>query len=211
MDAAAQAALLALITKLAGRPEAEPFRRPVSWREEGLTDYPRIVKRPMDLDTLRRGLEAGAYASPAACLDDLQLIWDNCKLYNQDGSKIHKVARRLEEATRRAVDARFGPELRYGGNNPSFRLLEEQAEGDLAEELSYVEKARFAREAKQLGPAQLSELVERLRHRAPRAFHQLDGENYQIIVDFLPRQAFAELQSFLDEALRGQAKRAKQR
>lgn len=211
MDDRARAAVQAILARLGEKPEAEPFRRPVPWREEGLPDYPRVVKRAMDLETLARALAAGAYASPRQCLDDLQLIWDNCKLYNQEGSRIYKVARKLEELTRRLADEHFGAQLLYGQNNPSFRLLQEQREGDIAEELSYAEKARFSRDAKQLSPAQLSGLVELLQREAPRAFHALGEDNFEIVVDFVPRAAFAQLQRFLAEALRAQAKRAKPR
>lgn len=36
----------------------------------------------MDLGTVSKKLAAGKYRLVEECLDDLQLIWDNCKLYN---------------------------------------------------------------------------------------------------------------------------------
>lgn len=30
----------------------EPFRNPVPWRESELFDYPKIIKKPMDLSTV---------------------------------------------------------------------------------------------------------------------------------------------------------------
>lgn len=41
--------LLKVVCTFLARPESEPFRRPVDWKALGLTDYPAIVKRPMDL------------------------------------------------------------------------------------------------------------------------------------------------------------------
>ena len=41
-----------------------------------------IVKKPMDLGTVKKNLSASKYTSVKKALDDIQLIWDNCKLYN---------------------------------------------------------------------------------------------------------------------------------
>lgn len=206
-----QAALREIIAAVAEKPEAEPFRFPVPWREERLFDYPKIIKRMMDLNTLSQNLSAGAYLTPGQCLDDLQLVWDNCKLYNQEMSKIYKLARKLEDYTRVLVNMCFGSDLVYGQNNASFQLLQEQADADILDEPSYEEKAAFARAAKQLEPTQLGELVEFLRARAPRAFVQIDAENYQIIADFIPKATLAELESFFVTAERVPAKRLKPR
>lgn len=61
------------------------FRHPVDWEGMGLTDYPSIVKHPMDLATINKKLREERYQSVEEVLDDIQLIWDNCKLYNQQG------------------------------------------------------------------------------------------------------------------------------
>ena len=67
------------------RPEAQPFNAPVDWRGLGLVDYPTVVKKPMDLSTIQRKLDAGEYHSAAECAADIQLVWENCKTYNQVG------------------------------------------------------------------------------------------------------------------------------
>jgi hypothetical protein len=48
----------------------------------GLTDYAVIIKNPMDLGTVQEKLSGGEYRFVEEALDDLQLIWDNCKTYN---------------------------------------------------------------------------------------------------------------------------------
>jgi hypothetical protein len=55
---------------------------PVDWKGLGLPDYPAIVKNPMDLSTVKSKLLKGDYSSFDDLFADLQLIWDNCKLYN---------------------------------------------------------------------------------------------------------------------------------
>lgn len=48
----------------------------------GLTDYTFIIKNPMDLNTVHDKLKADKYRFVEEALDDIQLIWDNCKTYN---------------------------------------------------------------------------------------------------------------------------------
>lgn len=51
----------------------------------GLTDYPQLVKYPMDLSTINKKLREERYHNVEEVLDDIQLIWDNCKVYNEQG------------------------------------------------------------------------------------------------------------------------------
>lgn len=47
------AAMLKLVYAFLGRPESLPFCEPVDWKALNLVDYPALVKRPMDLGTIR--------------------------------------------------------------------------------------------------------------------------------------------------------------
>lgn len=76
----------------------------------GLTDYLSIVKYPMDLATLQRKMKGDHYTRVEEVLDDIQLIWDNCKAYNPDSSWIHSVAEKLERAFKKMVRNYF-PDL----------------------------------------------------------------------------------------------------
>ena len=58
----------------------------------GLTDYPNVIKYPMDLSTLSKKFKEEKYTKVEEILDDIQLIWDNCKTYNPDNSWIHSIA-----------------------------------------------------------------------------------------------------------------------
>ena len=68
--------------------DSTEFRHPVNWEEMGLIDYPELVKHPMDLSTVNRKLREEKYRIVEEVLDDIQLIWDNCKVYNQQGCVI---------------------------------------------------------------------------------------------------------------------------
>lgn len=50
-----------------------------------LNDYPLIVKHPMHLLKVQDKLKAREYRTVEEVLDHIELIWDNCKLYNPEG------------------------------------------------------------------------------------------------------------------------------
>ena len=71
-----------LIQSLIDSPDSFEFRSPVDYVTFGLLDYPLIVKKPMDLSTVKKHMSNNMYETVESCLADIQLIWDNCKLYN---------------------------------------------------------------------------------------------------------------------------------
>lgn len=62
------------------------FLLPVDYVGLGLDDYPQFIKRPMDISTIKNAMNKEVYKTAQDVLDDIQLIWDNCKLYNVEGS-----------------------------------------------------------------------------------------------------------------------------
>jgi Bromodomain len=56
------------------------FLEPVDVSEA--PEYDKIIKRPMDLSSIRKRLNADSYQSLSAFHDDLNLIWSNCLTYN---------------------------------------------------------------------------------------------------------------------------------
>jgi hypothetical protein len=57
----------------------------------------------MDLGTIIKKVQASKYRLVEECLDDIQLIWDNCKTYNAQGSWIWKLADKLEKSFKKYV------------------------------------------------------------------------------------------------------------
>jgi hypothetical protein len=84
-----------IVTALMARPDAAPFLEPVDWRGLELWDYPSVVKRLMDLGTIRRKLERGQYESAAQCAQDVRQVWKNCLLYNAERSDFWLLAKSL--------------------------------------------------------------------------------------------------------------------
>jgi len=47
-----------------------------------LQDYFRIIKRPMDLGTIKKKLDTQQYSCAKECIDDFNLMFNNCYTYN---------------------------------------------------------------------------------------------------------------------------------
>jgi hypothetical protein len=65
----------------------------------GLLDYLDIIKRPMDLNTVRRKLLATEYETPEEFASDMRQICINCYTYNPPDHDVVKLAKRLEEVS----------------------------------------------------------------------------------------------------------------
>ena len=61
----------------------------------------------MDLSTLKKKLISHNYSTIGDAIDDLQLIWNNCKTYNVQGSDIWKLANTLEKVSYKLIEKNF--------------------------------------------------------------------------------------------------------
>lgn len=73
-----------------------PFMIPVDPVALNLPDYFDVVKEPMDLGTIRKKLDTGAYARPENFEADVHLVFSNCYAYNPPDSDVTRMARELE-------------------------------------------------------------------------------------------------------------------
>lgn len=95
---------LPAIQKIRNHEDAEAFHEPVDPVALNITDYHKIITRPMDLSTITTRLEKGAYKNPRAILDDLNLMWDNAWRYNRKNSRIYKITTKLSVVMEETVD-----------------------------------------------------------------------------------------------------------
>ena len=75
---------------------AWPFYKPVDANMLGLHDYHEVIKKPMDLGTVRRKLETREYLSANDFAEDVRLIFTNCYRYNSAESDVVMMARKLQ-------------------------------------------------------------------------------------------------------------------
>ncbi|CAH7676027.1 Bromodomain-containing protein, partial [Phakopsora pachyrhizi] len=73
-----------------------PFYEPVDIVKLNIPDYPKIIKKPMDLSTMKQKLDGGEYSSAEAFADDFRLMLNNCFAFNPAGHPINSCGRQLE-------------------------------------------------------------------------------------------------------------------
>lgn len=93
-----------IICTLEADPKCQVFLTPVNCEEEGLLDYLQIVSTPMDISTIRAKLKNSNYSSAQEVINDLMLIWRNCKIYNIEGSDIYKCAEHMEKLAKKTIE-----------------------------------------------------------------------------------------------------------
>lgn len=73
----------------------------------GLHDYFDIIKKPMDLGTVKEKMDSRAYESAAEFAVDIRRIFSNCYKYNPPEHDVVAMARKLQDVF----------EMRYVFNN----------------------------------------------------------------------------------------------
>merc|ERR1719225_1936576 len=76
---------------------AWPFYKPVDTEQLDLHDYKQVIKKPMDLGTVRTKMEGREYRSPAEFAIDMRLIFTNCYKYNPPDHDVVAMARKLQD------------------------------------------------------------------------------------------------------------------
>lgn len=77
---------------------AHPFYEPVDPVKLNIPHYPRIVKKPMDMSTMKKKLENKEYSSAEKFYDDFMLMIRNCMAFNPVGTPVHIAGVDLQKA-----------------------------------------------------------------------------------------------------------------
>jgi len=84
-----------LLRNLQRHEDSWSFVRPVN--HVSAPDYHLIVKTPTNLEKIRRQLDGmKTYANNRQVLEDIQLVFENCRLYNQPDAEEYECAERME-------------------------------------------------------------------------------------------------------------------
>ncbi|XP_078430636.1 transcription factor GTE2-like [Wolffia australiana] len=118
-----------ILTKLMKHRHGWVFNTPVDVMGLGLHDYYQIVRRPMDLGSVKSKLvDRSCYASASEFAGDVRLTFNNALLYNPEGHDVHKMAGQLLNLFEKLfADACRGHESQaqpFGG-----KMEEEEARG----------------------------------------------------------------------------------
>ncbi|ETS06884.1 Bromodomain-containing protein [Trichoderma reesei RUT C-30] len=81
-----------------GNPLAAPFDRLPD--KAIVPDYYQIISNPIALDNIKKKAKRKKYQSVDQALSDLELMFENAKLYNEDGSPVYEAAVKLQQQAR---------------------------------------------------------------------------------------------------------------
>ncbi|VDD79641.1 unnamed protein product [Mesocestoides corti] len=98
---------------------AWPFLKPVDHQKLNLPDYPKIVKHPMDLGTIKQRLNLKFYRRASECLDDLFTMFRNCYIFNKPGDDVVAMAMKLERVARDKLQNMPFPEVELSSQKPN--------------------------------------------------------------------------------------------
>uniref|UniRef100_A0A1J3FA26 Transcription factor GTE7 n=1 Tax=Noccaea caerulescens TaxID=107243 RepID=A0A1J3FA26_NOCCA len=96
-----------ILVKLMKHKWAWVFNTPVDVVGLGLHDYHLIVKKPMDLGTVKLNLEKRFYGSPLDFATDVRLTFNNAMAYNPKGQDVYFMAEKLLDHFDRMFDPAF--------------------------------------------------------------------------------------------------------
>lgn len=66
------------------------------WQKLEIPAYPKIVKKPMDLSTIRKKLDGGEYETAQYFYDDFKLMIRNCFNFNPSGTPVNLAGQELQ-------------------------------------------------------------------------------------------------------------------
>jgi len=192
--------LNSVLTSIFDNQESVEFRQPVDVKGLGLTDYLTIIKTPMDLNSVKKNLKGGKYKYVEEALSDIQLIWDNCKTYNAEGSWIWKQADKLEKYSKKLIKT-YLPTLQYRGAKKDSGDDGRDDSGNEIEEndsISHTEKMKLTQKVKNLSQEQLGNVVKIIQDECPTAWKEVEKDKYQILVDNIKKDTFQRIDEYIE-------------
>lgn len=82
-----------IMTTLGRNQSAWIFAEPVNVETLNIPDYFTIVKKPMDFGTIKSKLKEQRYANISEFMEDMELVFYNCKLYNGEASGVGQMGK----------------------------------------------------------------------------------------------------------------------
>ena len=99
--------LLKILLSISKLEESFEFLEPVDYIKYNIPDYPKIIKNPRDLGSIKIKLENDEYETVQEFLNDIQLVWDNCHTYNPPMNHVTKLAKFCEKKFKKEFQKTF--------------------------------------------------------------------------------------------------------
>mmetsp|Transcript_6595 Transcript_6595/g.7551 ORF Transcript_6595/g.7551 Transcript_6595/m.7551 type:complete len:224 (+) Transcript_6595:214-885(+) len=183
-----------LLDKLMVDPELVPFLEPVPWKDLGLTDYPKVVKKPMDFGTMKKKLVDNSYEAATDFNKDLKQVWKNCMTYNADGSDFFKLAHRWDKRTEKDMSRIIKKYNLSSTTTSSTSTSTTKIKGPSIEE-----KASFCRMMYEVNENQLGKIVKTLDDICEAALDKTNSDEVEINVDAIDLPTFKKVDALIKE------------
>ena len=161
---------------------AWPFYKPVDALTLGLHDYHDIIKKSMDLGTIKLKMDRREYKSAAEFEEDVLLIFKNCYQYNPPEHDVVGMARKLEEVflERMAELPKDSPDAvsAQGPSPAGLARLQPEVDGESdqgADTSEWNKRLMQVQEQMRQLSQQIQMLVEESTARRKRRLHQHPG------------------------------------
>eukprot|EP01060_Flectonema_neradi_P013215 TRINITY_DN19996_c0_g1_i1.p1 TRINITY_DN19996_c0_g1~~TRINITY_DN19996_c0_g1_i1.p1 ORF type:complete len:564 (+),score=110.38 TRINITY_DN19996_c0_g1_i1:307-1998(+) len=92
------------------------FNRPVHPGLDNIPSYFGIIQRPMDIGTIATLLDNGLYDSEEQVMDDINIVWSNCKEFNPKGDSVYNYAVVLE-ASFKTIYTKYQNQLEFSASD----------------------------------------------------------------------------------------------
>ena len=170
--------------------QAYEFLNPVDYIGLNILDYPKIITHPMDLGTVKKNLFNGDYKTMQDFMNDINLIWQNCRTYNLPGSDIVKMANHCDKRFRQLVDKQF---KNYRNKAESIKSKSSNTS------LSLEEKTKLIEGIKEQSNEGLTQIVKIILKECPKGIEDIDNEKLQIKIDLLDYRTYELINQYLEK------------
>ena len=169
-------------------PQAIDFLAPVDYVGLGILDYPTIITNPMDLGTVRKNLENGDYRLFQDFMSDINLIWKNCRTYNQPGSDIVKMANHCDKKIKQLIDKQF--------KNYQSKANNKKNENN---NLSATQKIKLIENVREVSNDVLTQIIKIILKDCPKGIEDIDSEKLQIKVDLIDHKTYETINQVIEK------------
>jgi hypothetical protein len=194
---------------LLGKPEAEAYSAPVDWEFYGLTDYPEIIKKPMDLGTIQAKMDEGKYPTPEKFAADVRLVWKNAMTYNRPDSEIYITADKLSKLFERKFAKLKKPGAPGAPAGPGgTKRKRSEGKGD-ASTVTRQDRLKFSQLVNQLSSDELGQLVDQIQRDCPAALSEEDEKEIEIEINTIDATTLLSLIDFAQQCVSAAASKKK--
>ena len=168
------------------------FLAPVDYINLGILDYPKIITHPMDLGTVKKKLLNGEYKTFEDFMNDLNLIWENCRTYNIPGSDIVKLADYCDKKMKNLIDRQF-KNMKSKDNSVKPKSNNNNSS------LTLTQKTKLIESIRELSNEGLTQIVKIILKECPKGIEDIDTEKLQIKIDSLDYKTYELINQYVEK------------